>query len=340
MIYKNVEIHNTAEIIPCKDGGVKWLKIPKKVYDNLERGDTGRPVAENSNGVELRFVIESKDAKIIMQSLDGEHSISDFHVFRGGIQGGCFEGGRHVTGDVCEYTIEKSENTEFLKKISEENGIDWDPKVVRVIFNRGNYRLIGVEGDVRPPQKEQTPKKTLIAYGSSITHGFNSLNYSNGWVPMLAHRLNMDCRNLGMAGSCCLEREFADYIASEGEKGNWDLALLEIGINVLDWEDGKITDRTTNLITEVAGRNKDKQVVVISPFYFKEDYNGGTRAPNWRYMTEKIVKELSLPNVTYINGLDILGSMDLISADEVHPSIYGISQIADRLYDRIKYLAL
>ena len=78
MIYKNIEIHSIEEVIPCKDGGVTWLKIPPKVYDNLERADTGKPVAHNSNGVELRFVIEGKDAKIIMQSLDGEHSVPSY----------------------------------------------------------------------------------------------------------------------------------------------------------------------------------------------------------------------------------------------------------------------
>lgn len=36
-------------------------------------------------------------------------------------------------------------------------------------------------------------------------------------------------------------------------------------------------------------------------------------------------------NVTYINGLDLLGDMSLMSADEVHPNIYGVAQIAERI---------
>ena len=36
-------------------------------------------------------------------------------------------------------------------------------------------------------------------------------------------------------------------------------------------------------------------------------------------------------NVTYVNGNDLLGDMSLISADYVHPNIYGAMQIAERL---------
>ena len=41
-------------------------------------------------------------------------------------------------------------------------------------------------------------------------------------------------------------------------------------------------------------------------------------------------------NVTYINGLSLSGDMSLISADETHPNIYGINQIASRLTDLLK----
>lgn len=43
------------------------------------------------------------------------------------------------------------------------------------------------------------------------------------------------------------------------------------------------------------------------------------------------VDKLKLKNATYIDGLDILGSFSLLSADKVHPNIHGVQQIADRL---------
>ncbi len=54
-----------------------------------------------------------------------------------------------------------------------------------------------------------------------------------------------------------------NYIASEGEKGNWNTAIMELGINVLRWEPEKIISRVTNAVSEVAGRNPDKKIFVI-----------------------------------------------------------------------------
>ena len=53
-------------------------------------------------------------------------------------------------------------------------------------------------------------------------------------------------------------------------------------------------------------------------------------------MIEKAVDKFNYRNVTYINGLDLLGDMSLISADEVHPNIYGVSQIAKKLEVKIR----
>ena len=180
------------------------------------------------------------------------------------------------------------------------------------------------------------PKKTLITYGSSITHGSNAYATPDTWAFVLAHNLNFDLINLGMAGSCAMVPEMVEYIANLGEEGKWDIATLELGINVLDWTEDKIVERAGNAISQIAGRNPDKKIFVISPFYSNDDFNQLGRADKWRKLLYKICEEKNYPNVTYIDGTDILGDMSLISADEVHPNIYGIRQIANRLTDRIK----
>ena len=58
----------------------------------------------------------------------------------------------------------------------------------------------------------------------------------------------------------------------------------------------------------------------------------------WRRCIEQVVNDLNYPNVTYINGLDIIDNMSFMSADEVHPNIYGVAQIAERLTSYIKKL--
>ena len=128
-----------------------------------------------------------------------------------------------------------------------------------------------------------------------------------------------------------MEPAIVEYIAKEGEKGKWDMATLELGINVLDWEKDKIMNRVSNTLLQIAGRNHGKPVFVISPFYCIDDYVQGGKAEKWRRLIAEVVQTEKYANVTYINGLDLLGDMSLISADEVHPNIFGVAQIASRL---------
>jgi len=337
MIYKNIEIHNVANEISLNEGGVRYLRIPEAVYTKLDT-DQGRNMARGSTGVELRFVMIDDEVKINIQSLSDTNLLTSFQVFFGDIQGGweCHEIDKFIPNTPHEIEIKKPKNFEILRRMAKEASSEWSPDVVRVIFNRGEYRIIDVTGAIRPPQKEELPKKTLITYGSSITHGSNAYATPDTWAFVLAHNLNFDLINLGMAGSCAMEPEMVEYIANLGEEGKWDIATLELGINVLDWTEDKIVERAGNAISQIAGRNPDKKIFVISPFYSNDDFNQLGRADKWRKLLYKICEEKNYPNVTYIDGTDILGDMSLISADEVHPNIYGIRQIANRLTDRIK----
>lgn len=339
MIYKNFEIHNASELIYNDDGSVSWKRVPSEVAAAMEAAMADNMV-HSATGVELRFVIKGESATIRMCTYsDDPKSFSTFHVYRGGIQGGWsdHEVHRHVTGEIQDFVIEKSTNISKLKIMSDKSGYDWDPEVVRIIFDRGRYKIYDVIGDVTPPLKTQCPRKTLLTYGSSITHGSNSIDQSHSWASVVAHNLGMDVRNLGMAGSCAMEPEMAEYIASEGERGNWSVATLELGINVLSWADEKITQRVENMIRQVAGRNPDKPIFVISPFYYcGDDFDPNGYAKKWRKMIEEIVTELDYKNVTYINGIDVLDNMSYMSADEIHPNIYGVQRIADVLTSKIR----
>ena len=336
MEYKNIDIHNIGHIVKS-DRGITWLRVPEYVYDALET-DMGKAMARNAIGVELRFVIRSGKAKITMQSLSDPRFLTTLHTFYGGIQGGwdAHEMNSHIPTVPTEFVFSRPDNMQTLKDASRLANSEWDPEVVRVVLERGDIRILDVEGDVAPPARHQLPSRTLLTYGSSITHGSNALSISYAWPSIVAHRLGMDLRNLGMAGSCRMEPEMVECIASEGECGRWDMAVLELGINVLDWGEPLIRERVRHTIHQVAGRNQLKPVVVVSPFFCGDDFHRHGDAAKWRRLLPVVLAELACPNVHFIDGLDLLGEMSLLSADEVHPSIYGMLQIADRLCDRIE----
>lgn len=330
VIWKNLEIFNVDEIYENENGSISWRRIPLQLMQAVER-EGARMQAVRSTGVELRFVMKSEQVKLKMRVRQGNGVL---HVYRGSIQGGWqdHEAGKIVSTEAMEVVIDRSGNMERLKTVTEKCGMPWDCEVVRVIFDRGEYELFDVIGEIEPPRAEQCPKKTLMAYGSSITHGSNSYDASHSWVAMIAHNLKMDAMNKGFAGSCCLEPEMAEYLAAAGEKGVWDVITLELGINVLDWKPDKILERTENMIRQVAGRNQDKPVFVISPFYYYgDDFDEAQHAAKWRRLIEQVVRKLNYDNVTYVNGMDMIGDASTMSADEVHPNIYGVAQIAERL---------
>lgn len=330
MIYKNLQIHNIGTLVQDSDNeSVSWYRVSVAAYDAMD-SDMGRRQCEGSTGVELRFVMKSDTVTLRMRVKNGT---GIFHVYRGSIQGGWedHEVDKVVTAQAADYVIKRSANLPLLEKIARDFHQPFSPEVVRVIFDRGSFELLDVIGEVEPPREEQLPEKTLLVYGSSITHGSNSLDMSHSWPAVLAHNLKTDLRNLGLAGSCRMEYVLMDYLADQGERDQWDMAVLELGINVLDWPEDTIRYKVKNLLEQIAGRNPHKPIFVLSPFYCNDDYLEGGRAATWRRVLEEVVARTAYPNVRYVNGLELLGDMSLISADEVHPNIYGVAQIADRL---------
>ena len=337
MIFKNAELYNVSEVYPLEGGGVGWRRVPEWVENEMEGS---RTTNTNSTGVEIRFVLRGEQAVIRMAALPEPNfkCVSVFHVYRGGIQGGWddHEDGKYVSGEVEDYVIRRSGNLETLRRMAKIARDPFDPEVIRVIFDRGHYRLVDIIGDIEPPTKRQTPQSTILFYGSSITHGSNSIDMSHSFAARVGAALGMDVRNLGFAGSCALEPAMAKYIAEEGKAGRFDVAVLELGINVIGWEESKIRERVENILREVAGGNPEKPIFVISPFYASEDFYGRPRLANWRKIIAEIAAQLNYPNLTYINGLDLLGSPALLSADEVHPNIDGVDAIAQGLTEIIR----
>ena len=331
MRYKNIEIHNIAELVNGHNGGISWLRFPKSVAEKFEGGDAAFNVARYATGVELRFVIESGDSAVIkMRKFENDDVNNTFQVFRGGIQGGWVDAGINnycVGSDAEDFVIKRCKNIDALKKIRPDDA--FSPEIVRVIFNRGRYELLDISGNVRPPEKTEVPDKKILFYGSSITHGSNALDMSHSFASVIGRRLNYDVYNLGMAGNCRIEHETIDYILSL----EWNIAVIELGINVLDWELKKVAERVDYVLEKVATEHSHHPIIMVSPFICDNDILlGGVRSKPWRKIMEERIRKANLPNVMYINGLDVLGDPKYLCADVLHPNTDGVQKIADVLY--------
>ncbi len=332
MIYKNMEVHNAAALLPGDFGGVVWRRYPMEVCERFER-DGARIQAGGATGIELRFIMKSERVVLSVRS----ERVGHYHIYRGGLQGGWYDHeGRTTSPEKTEIVIERKEQA-LVERMHRDYNLPWDPSLIRIIFDRGRFEILDVlEGEIEPPAEGQTPPKTILFYGSSITHGSNALNDSNSWTAMVAEGLGMDKLNRGLAGSCCIEESTVSYLGELGRAGAWDVAVLELGINVLSYGADLRRERTLNALDKIAGQNPEKPIFVISPFYSYEDYVGGTRATDWRETIRAAVSERGYKNVTYIPGDAVLSDMRGISADGVHPSVRGVETIARVLLEKMK----
>ena len=67
---------------------------------------------------------------------------------------------------------------------------------------------------------------------------------------------------------------------------------MELGINVLWWEEEKVYSRAENAVKTMALSNPEKKIFVISPFYCYDDFKGGKDAEKWRTALKKITDSL------------------------------------------------
>lgn len=338
MIWKNVEIFNIAELIELPDGAVTWRRVPEAVEKTLERGAQSLRYSRGFTGVELRFVLKGEKAVIRLAKEQDDGVDNSFQIFRGGFQGpyGDYAKSKVLnTMEPRDIEITHVANPERLALMAQKCDLGWDPNVIRVRFDRGQYKILDIIGDVEPPKPEQTPQKTLMVYGSSISVGMDSQTVTMAWPSHVAFRMGMDLRNMSFAGSCVMEPLVCDYLGDLGTQGKWDMAILELGINATSFEPEKVEQRSRYILEQVAGRNPQKPVFVVSPFHSPSDLMETGKTQIWRDTLSRIIGEGTWPNVTYINGMDILPDVSWFTGDGLHPSAYGQVRIAEGIYERI-----
>ena len=325
MIFDNILFHNVEELEATDKGYVMW-RVPKYVRDGLNekaKTDTTRCCS----GVELRFKMKSDTATITLSSIQsGEATVA--YIYYGSIQGGWSDSSRVVLGENTKLQINKPENMDYLKEMTREHNLPFDPEVVRVVLPYGRILYVGVEGDIEPPSKADMPSKTYLAYGSSITHGSLALAQPYTYPFRLAQKLGCDYINLGMPGTAHMEAAMAEYILS---RKDWDFATVEMGINMVPMENPELFEERIDKFTEILSKEQ-RTICATSVYAFGRPWQQ-EMGDIYRAIVEKYAKE-RLPYFT--NGLNILDNKAYISQDMVHPSLEGMEQIVNNWYQILK----
>ena len=337
MIYQNAQLHNIAEVREISGtSAVRLQRVPEQVRVLLE--EPARLKTLNPGGAEIRFVLNSGKARITLSSDEEEGTATLFNgTFDQRVPVHTFSR-EPVT---IEFGMPEGDTGARFFSLPEEvgNSLRFNPKVCRLVLRHGNVLLHGIEGDIRPPERGELPGKTMLAYGTSITHGAAASAFHLTYVAQTAWRLGTDLLNFGVGGACRAEAAFADYLA---EIEGWDFATLALSVNMIGagFTAHEFRERAKYLIGKVAGDNPGKPVFCISIFPYFGDW--GSLQPNakatpaeYREVLEEVVSEAGLPNLLFVPGEEILTDISGLTVDMIHPADLAMINMGENLAKRI-----
>lgn len=331
-----VQLWNCGGVEPTADGtGVLLYRAPKEVRDQL---DTKTPDGKEKDGAkqmrvaahsEIRFVLnEGEKLANVKIHLCSERGPSVFWYW-----GDILAGEAKVeAGDRAKPITPHGHGLMFSLMEQYPKG-RFANRVCRVVVNGLEVEFRGIDGDVRPPKPEELPP-VMLSYGTSISQGAYASRADLAWNALTARALGYDFLNLGSSGTAFCEPAMADYLASL----KWDLAVLELSVNMGDFSTEQFKERVRNLIDKLAKSHPQAPILCISLFSFGVGdlwSNNQSKTQERRAALEEIVKASSHKNVHFVSGPDLL-SFTGLSPDMLHPTDQGMIEIATKLAPRIR----
>lgn len=327
MDFQNINFHNVEELEPTANG---WMLRRVKAADaaRISPGVQGNSFA---TGVELRFTMPDGATDLLLRAVPQEECATA-HIFFGSFQGGWNYSSKNIGADTTRIHIEYPPKLATLRRLTAEKQLPFAPEVVRVVLPYVPVAFVGVEGRVALPAPDQLPRKTYLAYGSSITHGSLCLIQPDSYVFRTAQALGTDYLNLGFAGNALMEEEMAKYIVS---RKDWDFASVEMGINT--------TERPEQFPLDVFEATIDRFTAILAadprPIFATSFFGYLDEDTDRTMKMRKIVSRYAGERLIFTDGLQLLDNPLYVSADGTHPDVRGQEQVARR-WSRIMREAL
>jgi lysophospholipase L1-like esterase len=326
MRFKNVELHNVCDLIE-NDGGPGFgvLRMPRSVLAEVNPG--AQKMARMGTGCEIRGLLpEGGQAKIVLQVLDDNSVPAVATVFHG-----CFcAQSVLVRKEPTEIIIKTPDKIGMMSELSKAGRHAFDPRLVRVRLPAIHTpRILSIEGDLSYPGPAQLPRRTLLCYGSSITHGACATPPEGTYAAQCARRLGVDLINLGVGGSAQMDPAIAGHIAS---RTDWDMAVFEMGINVRTWPREKFQPIVEHFVRTVATAHPAKLIFCIDLFTYDGDYETPvTKAVGFREAITEVAGQYPSGKVIPVDGRTILTDPTGLRTDLVHPSDDGMQEMGANL---------
>jgi hypothetical protein len=330
---ENVATHNITECVPHPETGKSVInRIPESLRIQLNANAQQR--ALHSTGCELRFRLKSDTATLRIEACEvggGSHG--------GGLAQLLFGDFSHTYFPVEANKVATVELTApnycQLEQAARDAAL-FHPRLARLLLpTHASICRIEIDGAIAAPEPGDLPSRRILNYGSSITQGTGALTSRENWASRCAHILGYDLINLGFGGGCHCEPQMADYLC---QREDFDIAILETGINMLDLDVEMTHTRIESLIRKFAAAHPNKPTFCLGVFPCmndaKTDFQG--RAQEIRERVKRVVADIASPNLHFIEGRNACSHPHGMTTDLTHPSQAGMIEIGHYVATQIQ----
>ena len=301
------------------DDGVQFFRMTEAQkgyylhYNNIEKTNK----TDSTSGVRLAFYTDSTSVKFSVKFTEGSsRAYAYFDIYENGAM-------------IAHGGDEKENNADVEAKLMVGESLveiyfPWSKGVVMTSF----------ELDEGATLKPHMRSKKLVAYGDSITHGYDAIYPSLSYVNRLGNLLDADVYNRGIGGDV-----FAPELAKRDGVDAPDYITIAYGTN--DWSMCTIEQFEANargFFKAIHEKYPNSRVFVLAPIW-RGDSERETAMARPIGDVYKLFCEYTkdYSNFTVVDGWNLIPHLYAFFHDQIlHPNDQGFSLYAENLYKTIK----
>lgn len=307
----NIELFNVANVRETMLG-YALERYPDELLPKIN--DRARWVSAYSDACEIRFVMTGKTVRVNIIAENGDGTAT---VLRGDRTERVMtlKKGVLTAIEIGESSLDSIKNSDFFA-----NDI-YSKDVVRIVLGGARFILSSIDtfgAGIRPPETNELPKYTALAYGSSITHGSNAIAANMNYVSVASKLLDTQTLNKGLGGACFMENAVADWFS---QSIDYDYMIFEAGTNMVsDFETAEIEKRGTYLLEKMFNKNPDKYIFLITPMIPRLKCENPEEYKKYEQAVLNMQKNIKNDKCVLIPFQNIELDTTYVSTDKIHPS--------------------
>ena len=305
--------------VEAVDGGVQFFRMTEAQkgyylhYNNTEKANK----TDSTSGVRLAFYTDSQSVKFSAKFTEGSsRAYAYFDIYENGAM--ISHGG----------SDKENEAQMEVKLTSGESLVEiyfpWSKGVILTSFELDDGATI----------KPHIRSKKMVAYGDSITHGYDAIYPSLSYVNRLGNLLDADVHNRGIGGDT-----FSPELAKRDNIENPDYVTIAYGTN--DWSMCTMEKFEANcraFFKAVREAYPNSRVIAIAPIW-RGDSERETAMKRPISDVYKLFCEYTkdYDNFTVVDGWNLIPHLHAFFHDQIlHPNDQGFSLYAENLYKEIQ----